>query len=168
MMTKTRVNMLQRAIAGLGCLPLLGALIASGCSDTDSGVCATYACVNEALLSGNASLGREATLVDVQLCVDDVCHEGPIDLSAPDGGAPCLNWDGLSHVCLTRSDDSGAITVDAVAEFAPNVTPHDASVRLVVTDHDTGGTLLDETRSTTHEITREDNCHRCWQAKATL
>jgi len=162
-------NARRLILTSLHAVALLGPLVGAACSDaTPDTTCATYACLNDAHLSGTAVLSAEATLVDVQLCVDDVCHRGTIDRAGSDAGEPCLSWNVRSHVCLVPRGKPGTISVDVVSEFAYDVAPHDASIRLLLTDHDSGSTLLDETRPATHEITREDNCHRCWQATATL
>jgi hypothetical protein len=167
-MTKSGGHARPFVVSTLRSIAWFGALLGAACSDATPEVpCATYACFSDALLSGNASLSAEATLVDVQLCIDGFCHQGTIDRNAPDAGEPCLTWNERSHVCLAPRGPN-TVAVDVVSEFAYDAVPHDTSIRLLLTDHDSGSTLLDETRAAPHEITREDNCHRCWQASATL
>jgi hypothetical protein len=157
------------ALAWIPWAAFLAALLGAGCGQTDPDTtCATYACVNDAHLAGNAELSSDSALVDVKLCIDDFCHEGTIDRMASDAGDPCLTWGSRSRVCLAGASASSSVSVEVVSQFPDSDAPHDASMHLLLTDHDSGRTLLDETRSAVHEITREDNCHRCWQATATL
>ncbi|MES1172937.1 MAG: hypothetical protein ABUL62_01320 [Myxococcales bacterium] len=152
-----------------GCV-LLAAAFGAACSDgsQQDDVCATYGCVNGALLTGSVALAEGVTLVDVQLCAEGQCHRGALDLRTPDTGEQCLRWGFHSHVCLTPSVTPGTAAVDALAEFASDAPPMDVSFQLVLTDRSTGHQLLDETRTAKHEITRQDSCHRCWQASASL
>jgi len=54
-----------------------------------------------------------------------------------------------------------------VADY-PADSPHDVIVKIVIADQTNGNVLLDETRTAKSRVTREDNCHLCWTAEATL
>ena len=167
-MTNTTGARRARAVAGYTFSALLCALGALSCADANRSACPTYACINMASLSGDAIWSPEVNQAEFRLCVDDVCRDGSIDLSATDTGDPCAVWGLGSHVCLSRSPDSTVVSVDVAWAFASEIAPHDASVHLVVADHDGGSVLIDETHTASYEISREDVCHRCWQASATF
>jgi hypothetical protein len=169
-MTSVDRHARHTVIATMRVFALLAAPLGVACSDaTDDTPCATYACQNTVLLAGNAPVSSETTLLDVQLCVDHFCHAGTIDSSGAAPAGPCFIWGSWSRLCVARSDLPDTLSIDAVSEFAyDDDAPHDVAVRLVITDHDTGKALLDQTRTATHEITRQDNCHVCWQARAAL
>ena len=160
-------------VAGSLGMGTLSATFAWGCEDGsgDDSVCLAIGCpVNQARLSGTSLLAGDATVVHAKLCVDENCHEGSVDILAAAAGAPqpCLTWDRLSHVCVTGNTADRTVAIDVVAEFSSEQTPHDASVRLEVTDPDSGTVLLSEVRTARHEVTIDDGCRRCWQATASL
>ena len=141
-----------------------------GCADGDGGggdeMCAAYACINGPNLHGTLTVAPELNLLDVRFCEDSACRSGLVDLQASTS-MPCLMADPAS-VCLSLSGD--LLTIDAGWRYAGNASlpQNRPAYQLVLTDHATGEVLLDETRTATFEVTREDNCHRCWGAELAL
>ncbi|HXK19439.1 MAG TPA: hypothetical protein VNG33_16625 [Polyangiaceae bacterium] len=151
----------------------LGAVLAvvvglvGGCEKKeDVKMCAAYACGNGAKLTGTTAVSTPPTLVDVSFCSDG-CKQGLVDVAQDPTLAACATW-GQSSVCLKPSD--GGLDVEATWGYDTmgDPPPDGTEYRLTLTDHVTGQTLLDVTRTTRYELTRVDNCHRCWYAEMSL
>jgi hypothetical protein len=142
--------------------------LVAGCDKKDgTNLCAAYACLNRATLTGIAAVSTPPTLLDVSFCSQGVCQKGLVDVAQDPTAAACATWDS-SSVCLKPID--GGLDVDATWEYGimDEPPPDGTEYQLQLIDHGTGDALLDVTRTTSYELTRVDNCHRCWYAEMSL
>lgn len=143
------------------------AALLAGCGAGDEDACPAYACVNTGTLTGTVSLAGSRRL-DVRLCEDDTCLMGSIDLDAPKSGRTCAQWS-LSEVCLSEGSTSGSFSVTARYFHETDEMPEgEHTLELTLTDGQTGASLVSESRAIEYEVTREDSCHRCFAAEASL
>jgi hypothetical protein len=143
------------------------AALVGGCSSAD---CAMYGCANPVTLTGSVIVPKQVTIVDFRFCAEKKCNEGSLDLADGNARMPCASWDFTgARVCLTKASEPESFALRA--EFFPfpeYENPPDVAVQLTLTDHATGGVVLDETRIAKARTERTDNCHACWSAEATL
>lgn len=165
MMTRTKLG-------GLGMVASLLVAIVPACSMVGEEVCLTYACVNQASLTGEVGLPEGTRDVTVKYCSAAECVEGTLDVSDVGTEKKCTGPAAArfsSDVCFTR-DASGVLRVEAVLGGEDDMTlPADGErYTLTIVDEASRETLLDETRSADYETTRQDNCHLCWNAEMSL
>lgn len=132
--------------------------------------CPTYACGNEAKLTGKLAVPKDAGAARVKFCKGADCVGGPIDLSQVGAEPTCVGDGqvGIGDVCVTR-DSAGDFQVEASLVGQDNDVPPDGELyTLAVMDEESGDVLLEETRAADYVITREDCCHRCWHARMNL
>jgi hypothetical protein len=172
-MNGRRSRVLTRGARTCLWLVLLGV---PGCvSSEDAGageVCATYACINAAVLSGVVEVPTETTQLRVKYCSEQGCVDGTVDIAGLGSSAACTGealpaWG--DSVCFTRSMD-GAVQVQAqlTRQDDQSLPPDGESYTLEIFDAESGESLLEETRAADYETTRRDNCHWCWRAELSL
>jgi hypothetical protein len=134
----------------------------AGCGDET--VCLLYACVNSVKLSGTVEVPPDLSQVDALFCEDGNCQQVAVDLKAT-SMQDCQPWS--TNACLTLTGSQlGVVAVWRHTEG--DDPPHGRPYRLQLTDHATGKVLVDETRTAEADVTREDNCHVCWNAEMKL
>jgi hypothetical protein len=143
-------------------------LSGGGCESGSDEPCPNYACVNEAHLDGSVTIASDVTDVEVQLCVDGRCNTQSFDLKSLGSDGQCQRWDDWSKVCMAgpAAPETFTLTASIIIDYGNG--PHDVSIATLITDQVSGNVLFDETRIAKARVTREDNCHTCWTAEATL
>lgn len=172
-MNGQRNRVLMRVALGGILLSLVGAPACAGGGSEGAGeICATYACINAAVLSGTVAVPAETTQLRVKYCSEESCVDGVVQLGAAGAAGACTDeplpaWG--DSVCFTRSTD-GAVQVQAqLTRLDDESLPPDGErYTLEIVDVDSGETLLDETREADYETTRRDSCHWCWRADMSL
>ena len=137
------------------------------CGCDDAIACNVDACASSARLTGSVPVSTLPTLVDVSLCSQDVCQRALIELK-PDPTQQSCTPGNLARVCLLPSD--GRLFVTATWPYGEGEqTPRDGtSYQLQLTNHSTGASLVDVTRSVSHWRTSDDACHHCFYAEMSL
>jgi hypothetical protein len=162
----------RRSLSAQASLAL--AFILAGCAATES--CLTYACVNQATLSGKIALPDATAVLQIELCFEDTCETGTLDLkdrSAESGVIPTVftNPDQSAYHSLSLLNfDAGTAEAQVtwVHSYDDATEPANGSkYRVKVTDAATGEVLLNVQRAAQYSVTREDNCHRCWGSEMT-
>jgi hypothetical protein len=147
-------------------------LALAGCDVGMGETCAAYACINNAETVGSFEVPDTVKVVDTEYCSEAGCVEGSVDLSELGAEAACIReyyspWE--DGICFTRADDG---TLQLSANLTRNDTgtlpPDGERYTVRVVDHDSGQVLLEQTREADYEVTRQDNCHLCWNAQMTL
>lgn len=137
---------------------LLGMLLVIGCGDE---ICDAYACLNGAYF--RATMPQpEAQLLDVRFCEGKVCRSGQLDLAPK---FPACVAASPAEICPSPRD--GELEINARWAYGTDADePADGlAYQLVVSDHESGEVLFDETRTASFEVRSEDGCHRCWSAE---
>jgi hypothetical protein len=119
--------------------------------------------VNGAFWNAKLEVAPTIEAVDVRYCEGSACRDVLLELPAA-SALECKDAEPAS-VCVGLR---GA-QLEVEARWLYDETAHEpkdaTSYQLVVSDHATGDVLFDEERTAKFEVTREDNCHRCWDAE---
>jgi hypothetical protein len=158
----------ENGVMGSLGLALLALWLLGGCNEeTDDKPCPAYGCVNSATLGGALQVGDTTRRIAASLChAEGECIEADVDLQGLGGeprcAAPTL---GEGTFCVARSS-VGALHVEATVFFGAgdDLRPSGERFTLTLTDSISGEVLLEETRTASFEVTREDACHLCWGA----
>lgn len=137
----------------------LGVLVLVSCGGDE--ICDAYGCINGTYF--RATMAQPSTeLVDVKFCEGKVCRSGELDLGPK---YPACVLASPAEICPSLRDGELAIE----ARWAYGEDEHEPAnglaYQLVVTDHETGDVLFDETRKATFVVRSQDDCHRCWGAE---
>lgn len=126
---------------------------------------------NTAVHESDITLSQPATTADAQICLDDdECLGLSFGATVP-GEAGCITAGGVEipgNFCVTPiTTDTLHVGGNLVTSERQPLRPP-ATVRLTITDHESGEVLFDEKRNAHAIDFKDDGCHTKWSAEVTF